>query len=168
MAKKYRFVSVRLSPGGKKYDYLCGIPAEPGDRVMVETYEGEKIVTVEAVAEKTEAQLELPLQRYKAVVRGFDHGTNPPAGRLEEFRDALVMFHGAAAGADTDAMRDDLHTLCERFGFDFDEVIDTAFKRRALMARYEASGIDDPFLSIMCGGDDEEIDRKYYELYKIR
>lgn len=167
VSERYKIVSVKLDPSGKTYDYLCGLPVEKGDRVVVETFLGEQIVTVEAVAEYTEPQLRLPLARYKSVVRIFDRGDNPPKGRLEEFRDALVEFHAVTAGADPDAVRPRLRMLCDKYGFDFDEVIDTAFKRRALRARFEASGIADPLLSLMCGGSDEEVDQKYHDTYGI-
>ena len=66
--KKHRFASVTFTPGGKRYDYLCDEPVSPGDRVIVMTSNGESKVTVEAVFEKAESELAVPLKRYKKIV----------------------------------------------------------------------------------------------------
>ena len=66
--KKHRFASVTFTPGGKRYDYLCDDPVSPGDRVIVMTSNGESKVTVEAVFEKAESELAVPLKRYKKIM----------------------------------------------------------------------------------------------------
>ncbi len=67
--KKHSFASVTFTSGGRKYDYRCDIPAEPGDRVVVPTREGEAVVTVVSVFERSESELALPLKSYKEVLR---------------------------------------------------------------------------------------------------
>lgn len=67
--KKYCFASVTFNPGGRRYDYLCSGKLEPGDHVVVMTSSGETIVTVEAVFEKKEAELAIPLKQYKKILR---------------------------------------------------------------------------------------------------
>ncbi len=67
--KKYSFVSVTFNPGGRRYDYLCDEKLEPGDQAVVTTSNGEAVVTVEAVFEKTEAELAIPLKQYKKILR---------------------------------------------------------------------------------------------------
>ena len=70
--KKYSFVSVTFTPGGKKYDYLCDLPAKAGDRAVVGTAEGEAAVTIVSVFEKTEAELALPIKKYRKILRMAD------------------------------------------------------------------------------------------------
>lgn len=67
--KKHRFVSVSFHPGGKRYDYLCDEDLALGDKVIVMTSNGETVVTVEAVFEKTESELAIPLKQYKKILR---------------------------------------------------------------------------------------------------
>lgn len=67
--KKHAFVSVTFSPGGKRYDYLSEVPVDPGDKVVVETPDGEKKAFVIAVFEKSESELALPLKLYKKIIR---------------------------------------------------------------------------------------------------
>ncbi len=67
--KNYRFVSVSFYPGGKRYDYLCELALAPGDQAVVMTSHGETVVTVEAIFEKTESELALPLTQYKRILR---------------------------------------------------------------------------------------------------
>lgn len=67
---KYRIASVVFEAGSRLYDYLLetdGVSA--GDTVIVMTDSGEKKVTVSAITERTEAELPLPLDRYKRIVR---------------------------------------------------------------------------------------------------
>ena len=67
---KYRIASVVFEAGSRLYDYLLeteGVSA--GDTVIVMTDSGEKEVTVSAITERTEAELPLPLDRYKKIVR---------------------------------------------------------------------------------------------------
>ena len=72
--KKYTFVSVTFTPGGKHYHYRTDLPLKPGDQAIVETGNGESVVTVEAVFEKTEAELAMPLRRYKKILKGCIDG----------------------------------------------------------------------------------------------
>ena len=67
--KKHHFASVTFNPDGKRYDYLCDETICPGDQVVVMTSNGEAIVTVEAIFEKTEAELAIPLKQYKKVLK---------------------------------------------------------------------------------------------------
>lgn len=44
------FVSVKFRDGDSRaYTYSCNLPVKPGDRVMVDTKDGQKIVTVVAI-----------------------------------------------------------------------------------------------------------------------
>lgn len=70
--KTYRFASVMFEPGGKKYDYLCDLPLREGDRAIVRTDNGETVVTVQKIFEKTVSELKLPLKRYKKILRLTD------------------------------------------------------------------------------------------------
>lgn len=67
--KKYSFVSVIFTPGGKRYDYLSEIALQPGDKAIVGTADGETEVSVVATFEKTEAELAIPVKRYKKIIR---------------------------------------------------------------------------------------------------
>lgn len=67
--KKYSFVSVTFTPGGKRYDYLSETELQPGDKAIVCTPDGETEVSVVAAFEKTEAELAMPLKRYKKIIR---------------------------------------------------------------------------------------------------
>lgn len=67
--KKHRFVSVTFTPGGKRYDYLCDAAVSPGDHAVVLTSNGETVVTIEAVFEKAESELAIPLKQYKRILR---------------------------------------------------------------------------------------------------
>lgn len=67
--KKHRFVSVSFNPGGKRYDYLCDEVLAPGDRVVVMTSNGETVVTIEAIFEKADSELAVPLKQYKKILR---------------------------------------------------------------------------------------------------
>ena len=63
-------VSVRFSTNGRTYDYICeDETVKAGDRVIVNGYEGETEVEVVSVARKSEAELFIPLERYKKIVR---------------------------------------------------------------------------------------------------
>lgn len=66
---EYKMVSVTFNEGGKEYDYLYNLkePIFPGDKVIVEGYQGETAVTVTKVFTVPGYQLKLPLKRYKAV-----------------------------------------------------------------------------------------------------
>ena len=67
---EYRFAVVRFSSDGKTYDYFCDDAAvQPGDRVIVEGYDGEKEVEVVETTTRRESELTLPLKRYKNVLR---------------------------------------------------------------------------------------------------
>ena len=67
---EYRFAVVRFSPDGKTYDYFCDDAAvQPGDRVIVEGYDGEKEVEVVETTTRRESELVLPFARYKNVLR---------------------------------------------------------------------------------------------------
>ena len=66
---EYRFAVVRFSPDGKTYDYFCDETVRPGDRVIVEGYDGEKEVEVVETTTRRESELTLPLKRYKNVLR---------------------------------------------------------------------------------------------------
>lgn len=69
--KKYSFVSVTFTSGGKRYDYLNDLPLKPGDQAIVETANGESVVTVMAAFEKTASELALPLKKYKKILRAI-------------------------------------------------------------------------------------------------
>jgi hypothetical protein len=62
-------VAVTFSPGGKRYDYLCEIPVQIGDKVIVKVKDEEKEVTIVSVFKKTESELALPLKDYKRILR---------------------------------------------------------------------------------------------------
>ncbi len=72
--KKHTFVSVTFTPDGRRYDYLCDVPLNVGDRAVVEGADGEVTVTVVNVFEKPESELALPLKKYKKVIRGISEG----------------------------------------------------------------------------------------------
>lgn len=65
----HSFVAVTFSPGGKRYDYLCEIPVQIGDKVIVKVKDEEKEVTIVSVFKKTESELALPLKDYKRILR---------------------------------------------------------------------------------------------------
>lgn len=67
--KKYRFASVTFNLGGRRYDYLCDESINQGDKAIVLTTNGERIVNVEAVFEKTESELTIPVKQYKRILR---------------------------------------------------------------------------------------------------
>ncbi len=67
---KFRFVSICFSKGGRTYDYLCNdTTVKPGDEVVVNGYNGETVVKVQAVKDVYESELGLPLDRYREIVR---------------------------------------------------------------------------------------------------
>ncbi len=70
--KKHRFASVTFNPGGKRYDYLCDEALAPGDQAVVMTSDGEAVVAVEAVFEKAESELAIPLKQYKKILRKME------------------------------------------------------------------------------------------------
>lgn len=64
--KKYRFVSVVFSQGGKRYDYLCDDKnIKVGDKVKVIVNDEEKEVTVVRAFEKILSEMSMPLKYYK-------------------------------------------------------------------------------------------------------
>jgi len=67
----HQLVSVEFTENGKLYDYLCDldIAVSEGEQVVVDTYEGEKVVTVRRVYSASEKELTLPFNRYKSVLR---------------------------------------------------------------------------------------------------
>lgn len=66
----FRIVSVKFGESGRIYDYLCDIEdVQPGDRVVVDGYDGETEVTVTNVMTKRESELGLPASRYKRILR---------------------------------------------------------------------------------------------------
>ena len=68
--KLLTLISIAFQPGGRTYDYLCGLPdVKAGDRVIVTGYDGETEVEVQAVYRKYASELGLPIDRYKWVVR---------------------------------------------------------------------------------------------------
>ncbi|MCR5625434.1 MAG: hypothetical protein K6G11_09425 [Lachnospiraceae bacterium] len=70
--EKFKFASVIFAPGGKRYDYLLDIEGiKVGDDVMVLTNDGEQIVTVVDIIEKSESELALPFDKYKKIIRKF-------------------------------------------------------------------------------------------------
>ena len=71
--KVYTLVGVRFQDGGKMYEYLSDNPdVKVGDTVYVDTRGGDKELKVETVKKSTEANLELPLKRYKTVYSSAD------------------------------------------------------------------------------------------------
>ncbi len=69
-AKKYRIASVCFVTGGKRYDYILEEDnVRVGDKVIVIANDEEKEVTVMDIREKTEAELVLPLKKYKKIQR---------------------------------------------------------------------------------------------------
>ena len=63
-------VSVAFQHGGRTYDYLCELPGVAvGDRVIVPGYNGDTEVEVQAVYQKYESELGVPVERYKKVLR---------------------------------------------------------------------------------------------------
>ena len=65
----YRFAAVSFGAAAT-YDYLCDDESiQPGDRVIVQTHEGEKQVEVMRIFQKAENELSFPLKRYKAILR---------------------------------------------------------------------------------------------------
>ena len=66
----YRIVSVRFEASGRIYDYMCDIEdVHPGERAVVDGYDGETEVTVTKVMTKRESELGLPASRYKRILR---------------------------------------------------------------------------------------------------
>lgn len=66
----FRLVSVRFQPNGRSYDYLCEDESvKIGDTVIVPGYSGDTEVEVINVYTKYGAELALPLERYKRVIR---------------------------------------------------------------------------------------------------
>lgn len=67
---KHHFVSVAFQSNGRTYDYLCEIPGvSVGDRVIVETAQGEADVEVVRVFDKTSTETTLPISKYKPIKR---------------------------------------------------------------------------------------------------
>ena len=67
------FVKVRFSASGRGYDYLCeDRSVKVGDHVIVPGRDGETEVEVIAVFDKAESETDLPVSRYKSVVRKAD------------------------------------------------------------------------------------------------
>ncbi len=61
-------VSVEFWPNGKTYDYICNdATIVPGDKVIVNTSQGEKVVVVRCALEKFVKDLPLPRDRYKTI-----------------------------------------------------------------------------------------------------
>lgn len=71
--QKVRLAGVVFTPGGRKYDYLCDIEdVHPGDRVIVNGYDGPTEVLVQNVTDVAVEDLALPLERYKKIERKCD------------------------------------------------------------------------------------------------
>ena len=67
--KKYIVASVYFSLGGKQYDYFLDLKGvKVGDKVYVMTSNGRTKVTVASIAEKSESELTLPIDRYKKII----------------------------------------------------------------------------------------------------
>ncbi len=63
-------VGVRFENSQKTYDYLSDIEGlEPGDRVIVNGFNGETVVTVVSIQAKKESELALPAEKYKKILR---------------------------------------------------------------------------------------------------
>ena len=68
--KKYRFVNVSFSNNQRTYDYLCDIEdISVGDQVIVLGYDGETVVTVNAIYSKYASELHIPIKRFKKVLK---------------------------------------------------------------------------------------------------
>ncbi len=68
--KKYLIASVRFEGSGRVYDYICDDnTVAVGDTVVVMGYDGETKVEVVEVAEKSEAELAMPVEKYKKILR---------------------------------------------------------------------------------------------------
>ena len=68
--KTVRLVGITFTPGGRQYDYLCDLEdIKPGDKVIVNGYEGEAEVIVQNVTDVAVEELALPLERYKKIER---------------------------------------------------------------------------------------------------
>lgn len=66
--KKHRFISVKFTPNGGSYDYLCDNEnIKIGDKIIVPANDEEKEVTVVNIFEKTESETALPIKSYKKV-----------------------------------------------------------------------------------------------------
>lgn len=69
-AESFRFVSVKFPFGNHTYDYICEIPdVQVGDKVIVNTAQGESEVEVVRVFDKNSTETALPIAKYKSVVR---------------------------------------------------------------------------------------------------
>ncbi|MCH3987561.1 MAG: hypothetical protein LKG56_08115 [Lachnospiraceae bacterium] len=67
------FVKVLFSASGRGYDYLCDDRSvKTGDHVIVPGRDGETEVEVIAVFDKAESETDLPVDRYKSVIRKAD------------------------------------------------------------------------------------------------
>ncbi|MDD6021323.1 MAG: hypothetical protein PUB94_01480 [Oscillospiraceae bacterium] len=67
-SRKHRFISVRFTPGGKSYDYLCDdTDIKVGDTITVPADGEEKEATVVNIFEKTESETSLPIKAYKSL-----------------------------------------------------------------------------------------------------
>jgi hypothetical protein len=68
--EEYRIASIRFGESGRTYDYICDFEdVKVGDKVIVEGYDGETEVTVTKITQKRESELEIPIERYKKILR---------------------------------------------------------------------------------------------------
>ena len=70
---RHLFVSCSFYDGGRTYDYIAdGFDVKVGDLVVVNSYQGEADVLVEAVEEKCVDDLPIPFEKYKPILRVVD------------------------------------------------------------------------------------------------
>lgn len=64
----YRFVTVKFSPRGKAYEYLCDdMSVKAGDIVIIDGYKGLSELEVLAVTDKRAGDLLMPISKYKKI-----------------------------------------------------------------------------------------------------
>ncbi len=64
------FAAVVFSTGSHSYDYICNIPdVKVGDKVIVNTSQGETKVEVVRVFDKNSTETALPIEKYKEIIR---------------------------------------------------------------------------------------------------
>lgn len=68
---EYWIASISFSNDERVYDYICPFDVEPGDTVIVETFEGETEVTVVDIQLQKEDELPIPITKYKTIIEKY-------------------------------------------------------------------------------------------------
>ena len=137
----YTLVRVRFQDGGKMYEYLSDNPnVNVGDTVYVDTRGGDKELKVETVTKSTEANLELPLKRYKTAYSSADKIDNG---------DHLVIS-GEITVTRMDDYTDDTDLSADEYTDDID-LSTVEDKEKSLLEIEEEERMLEPYVCPECG-----------------